>query len=225
MKAARRMRPGLLLVAAALMLGACGNGPNDRSDVLKMLPSIFKKKEAPAPLAPQVIAQALAATDKPVQFYEIESRKLQFLMLEIQRNGPYQSYGSSSRQVIAMRDGMITSTRGLGGDLMSSDVDSLLPRVRARAAGSAQYDMRFLTSEDVIEVKRYVCRLQPGGRLPVQGGVTDSSGTMVKADCTGVGHTGRFTNTYIVAADGHILSARQWLGSMIGYVAHQALRR
>lgn len=219
------MRLGAALTAAALILSACGNGPNDKTALFKQIPTLFQKKQDPAPLTPQQIAQALTATDKPVQMYEIEDRKLQFLMLEIERNGPYQTYGSSSRQVVNQRGGMITSTRGLGGDLMSSEVDSLLSAVRSRSGGSVQYDMRFLTPEDVTQVLRYLCDVRPGGPRAVAGGLVQTTGTVVTADCRNTDSTHSFTNTYVVANDGYILSARQWLGSFLGPVSTQALRR
>lgn len=226
MKAARRMRAGLILAAAATMLSACGNTPGSGgAQLLQRLPGLFSNRTGQAVVTPQLIAQGLSATDKPVQMYEIESRKTQFLMLEIERNGPYQTFGSTTRQMIAMRRGMITSTRGFGGDLMSSDVDNLLAQVSRRAPATVQYDMRFLTPENLTEVQRYACTLRLDGTRAVQSGEVNSSGTVVRAECNGVGRPDSFTNSYVVASDGYILSTRQWLGDTLGYVKAQALRR
>jgi hypothetical protein len=225
MTAAKTMRAGLALLAAGLILAGCGNGPNDRTALIKALPAALKKPEPPAPLSAQQIAQALTATAAPVQMYEVESRKAQFLMQQIETNGPYRTYGSSSRQVVNMRGGIITSTRGLGGDLMSSDSGALLARLAARSAGSAPYVMRFLTPEDVTVVAAYDCRLSPGGARPVSGGLVQTSGTVMRADCRNAETGHSFTNSYVVGGDGYVLSARQYLGGFLGYVTTQALRR
>lgn len=225
MTAAKTMRAGLLLLAAGLGLAACGNGPNDRTALFKALPAALAKKEAPAPLTGQQIAQALSSTTVPVQMFEIENRSSQFLMQQIESNGPYRTFGSSTRQVVNLRGGMITSTRGLGGDLMSSESAALLARVASRSAGQAPYVMRFLTPEDVTVAARYSCQVSPGGSRPVQGGLVQTSGTVVTADCHN-GETGHsFRNTYVVGADGYVLSARQYLGGFLGPMTTQALRR
>lgn len=225
MTAAKTMRTGLALLAAGLILTACGNGPSDRSQIIKQIPTLFQKKPAPLPLTAQQIAQALTVTAAPVQMYEIESRDVQFLMQQIETNGPYRTYGSSTRQVVNMRGGMMTSTRGFGGDLMSSEVDSLLSLVAHRRAGTAPYDMRYLTPEDLTIVARYVCQVSPGGSRAVQGGLVQTSGTVVTAECASAEADHRFTNTYVVASDGYVLSARQYMGGFTGYMTTQALRR
>lgn len=225
MTAAKTMRTGLALLAAGLILAGCGNGPNDRSQIIKQLPALFQKKPAPQPLTGQQVAQALTATPGPVQMFEIESRKGQFLMQQIETNGPYRTYGSSTRQVVNMRGGMMTSTRGFGGDLMSSEVGALLSHVSARRAGTARYDLRYLTPEDVTVVASYLCQVTPGGSRAVQGGLVQTTGTVVTAECNSTEPVHSFTNTYVVASDGYVLSARQYMGGFTGYMTTQALRR
>lgn len=224
----RRMmtRIGLALTAA-LTLAACGNGNKDTTEVLKKLPkAIFSKKQEPQPVSPQQIAAALSAASGSVYLFVLERTKAQVLLQDIQRNGPYQTYGNSARQVIVLREGMITSTRGLGGDLMSSDVDQLLSHVSHRSEGRVSYDQRFLTPEDVTIVRRYTCLISTGGTIPVAAGVVQETGHVVKATCTAAdGVSPDFTNTYAVAPDGYILSSKQWIGPTLGYILTQVLRR
>ncbi|KUF09586.1 YjbF family lipoprotein [Pseudoponticoccus marisrubri] len=213
-----------LAVAGLGLLAACGNGTNDAAKLLAQLPAALSgEKQQEARVTPQQLAQALGATDASVHLYEIEERKAQFLMFDIQRNGPYQSFGASSRQVIVMRDGMIVSTRGFGGDLMSSEEDALISLVKARQAGSAQYVQRFLTSDNQTRVVGYSCIVAPAGGMQVTVGLIDEPAQTVNAKCSGPG--GTFSNTFVVAHDGYILSARQWMGEVIGYMATQAIRR
>lgn len=149
-----------LLLTAVLTFSACGNANPEATAALRQLPQLLlAKKPEPKPLSQQQIAQALSATTASVFLFEREANKAQILLQDIQRNGPYQTYGNAARNVIVMRDGMITSTRGLSGDLMSSEEDALFARVRARAQGTVSYDQRFLTPEDVTIVRRYACQV------------------------------------------------------------------
>ena len=203
-----------LALASAFALVSCGNANQDASEMIKALPkAIFSKRQAPKPLTAEQIAQGLAATTAPVILAEIEARKAQTLLQDIQRNGPYQTFGNSSRQVIVLRNGMITATRGLGGDLMSSEEDALLNRVQARASGQSSYDLRFLTPEDVTIIRRYSCYVSYGDQT-------------VTAKCTAADQVSKdFTNTYVVDPDGFIRSSRQWAGETLGYLKIDVLRR
>ncbi len=216
-----------LALGVALTLAACGNANKDTGALLKTIPkAIFGKKPVPQPITPQQIAQALSATESSVFLFELESRKAQTLLLEIQRNGPYQTFGNAQRLVIVMRQGMVTSTRGLGGDLMSSEEDQLLSYVANRAEGRVSYDLRFLTPEDVTVVRRYSCHVTPGGTIPVAAGLVQETGYVVTANCKAAdGASPDFTNTYAVASDGYILSAKQWAGPYLGNIISQVLRR
>ncbi|MGP6088702.1 YjbF family lipoprotein [Antarctobacter jejuensis] len=216
-----------LALSVALSLSACGTANDDSTDVLRDLPkAIFGKKQEPQPVSPQLMAQALAATKAPVFLYALESRQAQIMLAEIQRNGPYQTFGNSARQVIVMRQGMITSTRGLGGDLMSSEEDQLLSYVANRAEGQVSYDLRFLTPEDVTLVRRYSCRVARGDTIPVAAGLVQTTARVVTVFCVaGDGVSPDFVNTYAVASDGYILSSKQWMGPFMGYVLTQVLRR
>lgn len=216
-----------LALTAALALVSCGNANKDTTAMIKQIPkALFAKKQAPKPLTAEQLGKALGATTASVYLFELEARKTQILMQDIQRNGPYQTYGNASRLVVVLRDGMITSTRGLGGDIMSSEEDALLHHVRSRSEARVTYDLRFLTPEDVTLVRRYSCYTSTGGSIPVAAGLVQTTGQVVTAKCTAAdGVSQDFTNTYAVGADGYILSGRQWAGPYIGYINSQVLRR
>ncbi|MFW2545446.1 YjbF family lipoprotein [Primorskyibacter sp. 2E107] len=219
----RRFGLGLALIAG-LALSACGTEKNPALEYFKTQANLKKAPDgaAPAPIAQQMVGM-LAATSAPVEFINIEKRESQGLLVGIERNGPYYSYGSAARQGMVLRSGMITATRGLGGDLMSSEEDALLRAVQARQPGSASYQLRFLTPEDLTRTLNFTCSVTPGGRQIIKAGEIDSAGITMTADCKGEGVT--FTNTYVVDPQGTILAGRQWLGFEIGYVGNQALRR
>lgn len=216
-----------LALTAALALAACGNANKDASlNPATLVKGVFTKKKPPEPISGEQIAKALVATSSSVFKFELEARKAQVLMLDIQRSGPYQSYGNSARQVIVMRDGMITSTRGIGGDLMSSEEDALFSKIRSRSGGTVTYDQRFLTPEDKTIVSRFSCSVSSSGPTSVSSGLVQATGYDVTAQCTAADGVSRdFTNTYAVSHDGYILTSRQWVGPTIGYVLTSVLRR
>jgi hypothetical protein len=216
-------RPPAVLAAAALALAGCGNADDDRGALLQTLTDrLSGNAETPTQVNAQQVARSLQATDNPATLVDAQTREAQFIAIQIERNGPYATFASSTRQVVVLRDGFISSSRGFGGDLMSSDADALLDLVRARRAGNASYVQRFLTADDQTVTRRYACAVRPGAATPVRSGVIDTSGQTVTVTCSG--EDASFTNAFVVAQSGRIIGARQWLGDLIGYVVAQPLR-
>ncbi|SPF79430.1 YjbF family lipoprotein [Pseudoprimorskyibacter insulae] len=218
---------GLMSVVCAALLAGCGNS----EDVAGMklfratATAAFKGKRAakqPTVIPPQAIAQALGATTQPVFLVEIENRKAQALLLEIAKNGAYSTFATSERQTITFLNGMITSTRGLGDDLMSSDAAKLSDLVGSKQSGVAPYTIRFLNGEDITYAYTYQCRVTRGSKMPVIAGMVNTTATLMTADCKGDGPD--LQNRYLVGANGQILGARQWIGNLAGYASSQALR-
>ncbi|MDA7423344.1 YjbF family lipoprotein [Thalassococcus lentus] len=211
--------------AAVLALSACGNGNRDAAAMLKAIPAAFAAKKAgPVGVSAEQMSQVLASTQAPVNLFVWESTKAQFLMVEIERNRGHQSFGNAARQLIVIKDGVITGSRGLGGDLMSSDADALISQVRRRTAGNVPYTMRFLTPEDVTTTMNLNCAVTPlGQQVPVQAGEVNGTGEAVNAVCSNAdGYT--VTNTFIVDGHGRILTTRQWISQTIGFLTVQPLR-
>ena len=218
-----RARIGLALVGLGL-LTACGTESKDVQTLLRSIPAVFSPNENPGPalVSSEQMVQMLSASSAPVQLFHAEDRNVQFMMQDIQRNGPYQSYASVTRQIMVLRDGMITSTRGLGGDLMSTEHRDLHALITSRRNGQVRYVQNLLTPEDVTQHLEYRCTVSRGGEAPVASGMVNSKGTVMTAKCSGA--AGQFTDTYIVSRAGRVLSARQWLGKGLGYMGTQALR-
>lgn len=219
----------LTRIAGALVLGlaltACGTANQDSSNLIKQIPKALAsigKKPAPSGVSPEQLTRALAATPAPVALFTIEDRQLQFIMLEIERNAPHRTFGSSSRQTVSFRGGMISSTRGLGGDLMSSDSGPLYELVTSRTPGSARYDMRFLTPEDVTETRSFECSVSRASNVPVQAGEINAKAMGMVAVCTGGGFS--FSNVFAVDSAGRIVTSRQWMGDRLGYLTVQFMR-
>lgn len=223
-----RVSSALLAFAALTGLASCGNdtAQSQRTEVFKQLVSgtiARSRNTARPPVTVAQINQALATKSEPLALVTVETRKASALVIQIGRNGNYRTYATEQRQTLTFRDGMITSTRGLGGDLMSSEETALLSLVSRKSTGNAPYTMRFLTGEDVTATLHYTCAVSRDGTAPVRLGKINTVAQKMTAQCTG--SDGSFSNTYLVDGAGDIISTRQWLGAFTGYVAGQQLRK
>ncbi|MDJ0822758.1 MAG: YjbF family lipoprotein [Paracoccaceae bacterium] len=217
----------LTRLTAALALGltvaACGSTENPVFNLIKQLPQTLTQRDAkPQPITQEQIAAGLAATDKPISLITLETRKGQALMLEIERNRGYQSFATSSRQVVTIREGFMTSSRGLGGDLMSSEEDDLLALIQARKVGDVRYVQRHLTVDNQTTVRNYLCIAKPDEEAPSQLGPILEGERVVTVYCKD--EPTYFTNSFIVDRHGNIRVARQWMGPDLGYLVAQHLR-
>ena len=214
---------GLALASFSALMACSSNGANPLK-TLKALPEMLSNKKAAQPVVtPEQINAVLAATDKPASVFVLEKTTAQFILIEIERNRQYQTFGGPSRQSIVLERGNIVSTRGFGGDLISSEEGALMSLVRARSVGTATYVQRFLTSDNRTETLVYECKLDTGATIPVAMGAVNSKGTMVTANCSN--NDTHFTNTYIVDNNGYILSGRQWMGKGLEYIAVQPIQK
>jgi hypothetical protein len=225
MSVTRRLTRIIGALSIGLALTACGNANQDASNLLKQLPKApanIGKKQQPMGIAPEQIGQALASTQAPIALFTAEDRQLQFLMLEIERNAPHRTFGSSSRQTVSFRGGMMSSTRGLGGDLMSSDSAALYALVSSRQSGQARYVIRFLTPEDKTIERSFDCSVSAAAKVPVQAGEINIQAQGMVTVCNGGGFS--FSNVFAVNSAGQIVTARQWMGDALGYFTMQMLR-
>lgn len=217
---------GLLACVTAALLSACGNSDEQATSKLAFstMTSAFmaKPQTQAATLSPEMVGRALAGSTGPLVLIEIEKRKASTLLLQIEENGPYRVFGTAQRQTVTFKDGMITSTRGLGDDLMSSDADALLALVTNQKEGVAPYTMRFLTGEDRTKTIALTCTVSKGEEVPVTAGLINTTATLMKANCAN--GEGSVQNVFAVGKDGYVLSTRQWLGTLAGYANTQALR-
>lgn len=210
-------------LALALPLAACGNDPNQNLFGKGMTKRLTTKKEAPKQVTQQDVNSALSGTSGPLEFITREDKSAWSFILQIETNGPYATFGNSARQTLTMRNGVVTSTRGLGGDLMSSDLTGVLPLIQGRRAGTATRIMRHLNGEDETVETAFSCTVTPGKMAPVKLGAVNTSARQVTERCTSDKVT--FTNTYLVDSGGRSLGSRQWLSPEQGSLLFQTLRR
>ena len=208
-------------VTAGLALAGCTNNPSRKATALTVGKQILQpggKKDTSETYVQRVsreAATALENTDLPVGTVLLPARDTGAVLVRIETNGPYGTWGTGDRSSITMRDGMITATRGLGDDLMSSDIDGVLSLVAQRSEGTAERVQRFLDGENKIYEVRTRCRIS------VQGSATRGP-TMVREACRG--DDVAFENRYAVNAAGQIVESKQWINARNGHAVVKRLR-
>ena len=209
----------LTMLAAIGLVAACGNQPESEStrNLLKGLLQLAKTSRSAPPqqgLSPQVIQQVLAATPNSVILFTLEKTNGQVPIIQIERNLAYRTYATGARQTVTVKNGMVTATRGLGGDLMSAEIDQTLNVISSRSSGLTKRTMRFLSGDDQTIELNFDCVVS------VQNGQGGLQG--MREDCR-AGKT-TFVNTYAVDSNGRIRASRQWVGDFTGYVSLALLR-
>lgn len=218
-----------------LALSACGSDQTQGAATKAMLQTIKKAttrlagggKEQPASQAADspasLIGAALKATDGPVMIVVIEKRSAIAIMGLSQTNGDYETWMAADRRTLSFKRGILTSSRGLGDDLMSSRVDPAVALITARKSGTASRSYQYLNGVGYTTNLPVQCVIQPGGREKIDIGEVSSTTTRVAEVCQNGPMT--LQNLYWVDSSGHVLKSRQWLGQMVGYVTIQRLRR
>jgi hypothetical protein len=217
-----------LAAGAILALAGCSGGDASSGAGLQMIKGALSPKQADAKLPNEqqlaaLIQRSLSATDAPVAFVALPKREAITIMPRIERNGAYDTHGTSDRRSLTMKHGMLTATRGFGEDLMSSDVEPSLALVRATKAGTVQRKQRYLDGENQTIVLETTCQVMPGGTVQYQGGDLDRRVVKVQEVCEA--QTTSFTNSYQVdPATGRILMAQQWVSPLNGAILIRQLR-
>lgn len=220
--------------AAAFVLGLVLTGcSNERSDdnVLTVARAVLPTApdgpaQAPTPeQVAQYVDLALASESGPMALMQFEQTGNTAVLHQIGANRPYRTWttwGQSEGRTVSSRGGMVTATRGLGRDLMSSDVDAVLELVSARRPGRVWHQLRFLDGENQIYAIKADCAIARGAATHVQAGAIDRPAVVMTATCAAGRHV--FENTYAVDAAGRVLRAEQWLGPHHGQALFQQLR-
>lgn len=219
------------LIATLVTVG-CTNTRQD-VNVLSVARTLIDARKAERQDTPQIderivqaqVEQALQSERGPLALIRFDKTKSVAILRQIETNGAYRTWstwGTTERRSISTRGGVITATRGLGSDLMSSDVTGLLRMVTRLQDGIAQQTLRHLDGENIIVETVADCAFTPDMREDFKSGELRLPATRTDVFCKT--ETGSFTNVYLVSGSGRIVMSRQWLGEGIGYATIQALR-
>lgn len=171
---------------------------------------------------PPLTRAALATVKVPATEVRVEvSDSLSYVFRDrtLQNGGPVEIWRSLDGAQIAMRNGVIISTRGIGGDLMSAQ----FPR-RSGVAGPAKGGVHQLRVHDGINGEAVItlrCDLVDLGYEPVDIVGLRYSTRHLQQRCEGPENAlnGVVVNDYWIDSNRPIIwQSRQWAGPSVGYL-------
>lgn len=217
----RRILPFAL--AGIALLQGCGNSTTSEEYriALQSLGGVVRQEDAQPPEA--VGRAAFQVVPGPLIFVTLPEFGVAAPMVPFGENGGVRTWSTAEKQTLTLRDGIMTSTRGLGDDLMQSATD---PVRRAVAAGSGREVPRttwHLDGNDRLIERQFACGMRTDGRQTI----TLVSGqrlvtTRVSEDCRAGDLS--FSNTYWKDESGAVRRSRQWVSQLVGYAEIDVLR-
>jgi hypothetical protein len=211
------------------LLAACGSGQQDPlvAAVRTIGAGVFAGEdtaEGPALTAATLPPAILAQVEGPLILVETTRLGGSTLMTRVGRNAPETTWRSPEGWGITLGEsGLLRSSRGLGFDLMASDVAPTRAALAARRAGAVDRLMVHLDGEGQENRAIHVCRLTLDGtdRRTIIG--QDRALTRMTETCrTEAGAS--YENIYWLDASGRAIQSFQWVSPEIGHLQITALR-
>ena len=197
-------------LAGSLVLGACGSASDNplRALLAKNLKQLTSKKSAQQVLTTDILRARLtpevrAQIGVPVLIVELPKQKVAAVVAEVAQNGDVTTWWAEDGVGVSTKAGLLISTRGIGFDLMSSDVTGPLALIRARKNGTALREHRFLDGENQEVLLRFSCTY-----------LSDKSHVVESCESKDL----TIENHYWFDRSGDIWRSRQWAGARNGYM-------
>ncbi|MAM00302.1 MAG: hypothetical protein CL583_17825 [Alteromonadaceae bacterium] len=206
---------GPTTLSALLLLTACGDTQNETPLQLGLsqLQNIGKPAHqtlTAAQIRSRLTPDLLATLPDAVIVATLTKRKVSSVLLGAGRNGDTVTYLTPDGISMALREGMLVGTRGLGFDLMNADVEEPLAALAGGADTGVVRLHRYLDGENATELRSFVCDYA-------------RNGATINETCHTPGIT--INNSYEMTRQGQIAASRQWIGPEVGYVEIQQVRR
>ncbi|WP_176439104.1 YjbF family lipoprotein [Puniceibacterium sediminis] len=209
------MRKISLALCVAMTLASCGSDPNIQQ--VGMVRNALRGLFSPPPkvnLRQTLTPEVLENFNQPLLLVDLPDRGLQAGALLVQQNGLRQIWQTQDGVTLTLESGILTETRGLGGDLMTTDLGRIGAAIRGEINTSARIH-RYLNGEDHLEAKAFVCTYAIRPNVPVSTLAGNFNTLRVTEDCVGPEIT--FQNRYWLDGRGLMRKTRQWVGPNVGY--------
>lgn len=205
-----------LACLALLILSACGTERTFFVDQLSQLGGLLTSRgEAGPDLRTRLTPEALASLDQPILIINLPQTDSEAGAQLVRANGRFEIWSTVNGVQFTFEDGVLFSTRGIPGDLMTSDLREVRATMAARR-GEAVRVNRYLDGEDQEFARAQVCDMRNAGRerLTVLTGVFET--TKLVETC--VSSTETVENQYWIDQRGVVRQSVQWIGPDAGYV-------
>jgi len=234
------MRRGLLILVPvlALLLTGCSGGdevPNLELQVIRAGQAAFAARTAPKVERPPLTRVALDSVEGAFIEVTLERRdQLAYLHVSATRRdgmpGQIVVWRTDDNITLAMRNGVLIATRGLGGDILSVNAQVSGDAPGPTGGGEKTFHIRTLDNKE--RHLSLVCDLTDLGPETIEIVGTRHATHRLRETCEGgtaagdADRSGRVTNDYWVDTRARLVwQSRQWAGPEIGYLRVRQLTR
>ncbi len=202
------------LLSLCLVVVACGDAVNDPlvSAVRNSVSRLSAPTAPPASLEDQraAVLKDIAATggQDPVLVVELPKQQAVASLVAAAQNQGATTWLDATGVSLVTRDGIVLATRGLGNDLMASDISGSLAATQSASSDSYTRVQRYLNGEGQLITLNLRCSAR-------------RAGTRVEELCEAPETT--IQNWYQISA-GRVTGSKQWIGPDIGYALLNRVR-
>ena len=219
----------ILLFVACLGLTACGTGQSNSltatlTGFKTQITSLLKGKPKPGNARAGFSRALIDQHPRPLIFADLIKTGAGSGMELQAQNKSVRRYGAGDGSALALQNGILIRTHGLGFDLVSADVNDLDRALRRGGSNNALRVHRYLDSENKEVTRSYVCSVSTlGHERIVIFDVPHATRHMVE-DCQNGEIT--FQNHYWVGTRrGTIWRSQSWIGPDLGIIQIEDLSR
>ena len=196
----------VVALSLAVLVTACGTERGEQSvfdPVVQTISSVGRAKARPLTadqirgnLTPEIRAQYSGLSLKVAV---LERQELASILIESETNRDTVTYFTPDGISVALKQGVLVGTRGLGFDLMTADVTEVIGSLHSGARAVRIH--HYLDGEDKVVMRSFIC---------------DYAGhTTVTETCYSDGF--EIQNRYTMHS-GRITASRQWISPEQGYI-------
>lgn len=219
-----------LLALAVAALTACSGGderPSFNLEIFEAVKANVAERRAPKVERPPLTRAVLNTLDGAFMEAVLErNEQLAYLFVSAARREPAGHtliiWRSEDNATLTMRNDVLIETKGIGGDLLSTDI--AIDPARTGPAGSGLRRMSFMGGANQAIPVSFACEVTDLGPRTITIVEKSHATRLLEEHCTGGG--GEIVNQYwIDSAVGLAWQSRQWAGPQIGYIRFRRLTR
>jgi hypothetical protein len=208
---------GALMLGVAGLLAGCGSEQQDNALTLVAdlaLDAVRGGEDTP-PAAPLVTRALVEQVNQPLMLAVPTQLGGATLFTRVGRNGGTETWRSPEQIGLTLdANGVLLSTRGLGFDLMASDVQATATALGARRDADTLRRLVHLDGDRQEVFENHVCSLRFEGRETVV--IAERPTTLTRATETCRAGTIAYDNVYWIDQGGFAVRSVQWVSPQIG---------
>lgn len=206
----------------ALTLSGCSSDapemPNPKVYLTRFSQLLKKPKvAAPVNILGQISPELVAQLSTPTIAVKLQKSGAQALLAKTGDNRDTVTYATADNISLTLRNGIIIASRGMAGDLMSSDISAFEPGIFRKWPPAYSRSYFWLNGVDHITRETFSCTALAIESKAITVLGSQKNTTHIRESCNN--DTTTITNDYWLSPKlSVIITSNQWLGPVIGYM-------